>query len=682
MKTTSIRVPTTHAPTFEGESVNRPCASDSCSLFIDQRTIRVRSAGAIFFAWRICLGVCLFTFVTHRIFAQDDVTSYKKLSLQELMDLEVTSVSRRPEKLSDTASAIQVITGEDIHRSGASSIPEALRLASNLSVAQISSSEWAISARGFNSNIADKLLVMIDGRTVYTPLYAGVFWDVQDTLLEDIDRIEVISGPGGTLWGANAVNGVINITTKAARDTQGLLLLGGGGTELRGFGGLRYGGTLSPNLHYRVYTKYFDRDSSLRPEGADGNNSWHMGQSGFRLDWDASPLNLLTLQGDLYQGRIDVPGPGDTEVSGGNLLGRWTHTFTPDSDLMVQGYYDRTYRSIPNSGSGDIRTYDLDLQHHFVAGERHDIVWGLGYRLIDYETNASSVFTFNPADLQQETFSGFVQDDISLISDRLTLTLGTKVEHNDYTDWELQPNARLSWRPNATQTVWAAISRAVRTPSRIDRDFSIPANPPFVLQPGGSDFDSEKLIAYELGYRVQPTSRLSLAVATFYNDYDDIRSVEQVNPPAPIPQFIGNGLAGYSYGAEFTANYRVNDAWRLQAGYTRVFVHLDPKSGSTDTGAGLNEASDANNQFFLRSSMDLPGNVQLDIGLRHVGEIANQRVPAYQELDVRLAWQATPKLQISVIGQNLLDAHHPEFGDLTTRQEIEHGVYFKVQWGF
>ena len=624
----------------------------------------------------------LLVFASPGAFAEEGVTSYKKLSMQELMDLEVTSVSRRAEKLSETASAIQVITGGDIHRSGASSLPEALRLAPNLAVAQVSPSQWAISARGFNSAISDKLLVMIDGRTVYTPLYAGVFWDVQDTFLEDIDRIEVISGPGGTLWGANAVNGVINVSTKEARDTQGLLLLGGGGTELTGFGGVRYGGALAPNLHYRIYAKTSDRDSSLAPDGDDGDNAWHMSQSGFRIDWDASAANLLTLQGDLYGGRIDMPGDGDTEVGGGNLLGRWTHRFSPDSDLRLQWYYDRTCRDIPASISESLATHDFDLQHRFLAGERNEFVWGFGYRRTDDHVVNPPTLAFLPGDLRQETFSSFVQDEISLVPERLTLTLGTKVEHNDYTGWEFQPGTRLAWKPTAKQTVWTAVSRAVRTPSRIDRDLYAPGTPPFTILQGGPDFESEKLLAYELGYRVQPSSRLSLSVAAFYNDYDDLRSIEQVTPPATRPVVIGNGLTAYSYGAEFTADYHVTDNWRLQAGYTRLIVHLRPKPDSTDSGAGLSEANDANHQVFLRSSLDLPWRLQLDAGLRHVGEIREQGVPAYEELDVRLAWQATRQLELSIVGQNLLDASHPEFGTATSRQEIERAVYARVQWAY
>src|SRR5438445_7039604 len=334
----------------------------------------------------------------------------KRLSVEELMDIEVTSVSKRPEKLSETASAIQVITEEDIRRFGVTSIPEALRLASNLEVDQVDSRQWAISARGFNNTTANKMLVLIDRRTVYTPLYAVIFWDVQDTLLEDIDRIEVISGPGATQWGANAVNGVINISTSNAKDTHGLLVAGGGGTELHGFGGVRYGGELATNLHYRVYGKYFDRDSAVLPNGRDATNDWHMGQGGFRLDWDASGINLLTLQGDYYAGRIAQPGASDIAVDGNNMIGRWSHTFSESSDLKLQLYYDRTHRNIPGTFAEDLDTYDFDFQHRFPLGERQDIVWGLGYRLIEDNVGNTASLAFLPPHVSRQWFSGFAQD--------------------------------------------------------------------------------------------------------------------------------------------------------------------------------------------------------------------------------------------------------------------------------
>jgi iron complex outermembrane receptor protein len=608
-------------------------------------------------------------------------SALKKLSVEELMDIEVTSVSKRPERLSETASAIQVITQEDIHRSGATRLPEALRLASNLEVAQVDSRQWAISARGFNNTLANKMLVLIDGRTVYTPLFAGVFWDVQDTLLEDIDRIEVISGPGATQWGANAVNGVINVITKHSKGTQGALLEGGGGTELRGFGGMRYGGALAPNLHYRVYGKYFDRDSTVLPNGQDATDDWHMGQGGFRMDWNASEANLITVQGDYYEGRIAQPGADDIAVSGGNVIGRWSHTISEASELKLQVYFDQTHRNIPGTFAEDLNTYDVDFQHRFPLGERHDIVWGLGYRLIDDDVGNTPALAFLPSQVSRQWFSTFGQDEIALVKDRLHLTLGTKIEHNDYTGFEFQPSGRLAWRVNQQQTLWAAISRAVRTPSRIDREFFVPGSPPFAIA-GGPDFDSETLLAYELGYRVQPLPRLALTLAVFYNDYDNIRSLEQVNPPLPIPQVLANEQEGESYGAELTADYRVTDWWRLRAGYTELRIDIRPKPGSTDTTAGSNESHDPERYFSLRSSLDLPGHWELDAAFRYVSRIENQQVPAYGELDVRLGWRPRPELEFSIVGQNLLHDHHAEFGNVAMRREIERGVYGTVLWRF
>ncbi|MGH8591830.1 MAG: TonB-dependent receptor plug domain-containing protein, partial [Gammaproteobacteria bacterium] len=338
---------------------------------------------------------------------------------------------------------------------------------------------------------------------------AGVRWEVQDTLLEDIDRIEVISGSGATLWGANAVNGVINIITRDAKDTQGALLAGGGGTELNGFGGMRYGGALTPNLQYRVYGKYFDRDSSVLPDGRDASDDWHMGQGGFRIDWDASEGNVFTVQGDGYDGRISQAGADEIDVSGANVIGRWSHTFSEGSDLQLQLYYDRTHRNDPRTISEDLDTYDVDFQHRFPLGERHDIVWGLGYRLIDDDVGNSPAVAFLPPQVSRQWFSGFVQDEIALMKDRVHLTIGTKIEHNDYTGFEFQPSGRVAWRLSEQQTLWSAISRAVRTPSRIDRELFLRGPPDFRID-GGPDFDSEELLAYELGYRVQPFSRLAL----------------------------------------------------------------------------------------------------------------------------------------------------------------------------
>src|SRR5882762_5609441 len=418
---------------------------------------------------RLLLGLVLVLLAEPAFAQQPDsaAQALKRLSIEQLMNLEVTSVSKRPERLAQTASAIQVITQEDIRSSGASSLPEALRLASNLQVAQLDSRQWAISARGFNSTSANKLLVLIDGRTVYTPLFSGVLWDVQDVLLADVDRIEVISGPGATLWGANAVNGVINVITKDAKDTGGLLVTAGGGTEVRRLGSARYGGGLGAHARYRIYGKAFSRDSSLLPNGQDAADAWHMGQGGFRLDWDASASNRLGLQGDWYDGRIAQPSPGHIAVSGGNVMAKWAHPISAKSDVTAQAYYDHTHRDIPGTFGEDLDVYDVDLRHHAVLGARHDVVWGVGYRLINDHVTNTAALAFLPPHVARQWFTAFVQDEIPLRGEGLHLTLGTKIEHNDYTGFEIQPSGRVNWTFSPSHTLWAAISRAVRTPSRI-----------------------------------------------------------------------------------------------------------------------------------------------------------------------------------------------------------------------
>ncbi len=610
----------------------------------------------------------------------DSLRALKGLSVEQLMNVEVMSVSRRAEPLSNAASAIQVITQEDVRRSGASSLPEVLRLAANLQVAQVDSRQWAISARGFNSTTANKLLVLIDGRTVYTPLYSGVFWDVQDLPLSDIDRIEVISGPGATLWGANAVNGVINVITKGARETQGLLVSGGGGTELRGVGSVRYGGALGTNAHYRIYANGVAREPTALPTGQDATDAWHRGQGGFRLDWDPSNGNAVTLQGDLYDSRIAQPSAGDVAASGGNVLARWSHNVSAQAGLVAQLYYDRTHRDVPGTFGEDLNTYDVDLQHQVQLATRHFVVWGVGYRLISDRVANSAALAFLPSNVTRQWFSGFVQDELTLIPERLRAGLGTKVEHNDYTGVEIQPSGRVNLTLSPSATLWAAVSRAVRTPSRVDRELFVPGQPPYILA-GGPNFRSEEEMAYELGYRHQQRT-FALALATFYNRYHGLRSLEQVNPPAPFPVVIGNGQDGESYGAELTTDYWIKSGWRLRAGYTELRVHIWPKPGSTDTTRGATESHTPDRQFFIHSSADLPGNLRLDAGFRYVADIVNQQVPAYVELNTKLTWQPATTVGLSVVGQNLLHRRHAEFGAPAARREIDRGVYGLVEWRF
>src|SRR5256712_749230 len=605
----------------------------------------------------------------------------KKLSIEQLMNLQVTSVSKRPERLSQTASAIQVITQDDIRRSGAASLAEALRLAANLQVAQIDSRQWAISARGFNGTTANKLLVLIDGRTVYTPLFSGVFWDVQEVPLQDIDRIEVISGPGATLWGANAVNGVINVITKDAKDTQGFLLSGGGGTEQHGFGTVRYGAALGSSVRARIYGRGFDRDATALPGGQEAADDWHMGQGGFRMDWEASSARRVTLQGDLYDGRIGQPSPAtDIVVSGGNVMAKWSHTISEKSSLAAQLYYERTHRDIPGIFGEDLDTYDVDLQHSARLAARHDVVWGLGYRLINDRVVNSSLLAFLPAHVAREWFTGFVQDEIALVPNRLHVALGSKIEHNDYTGFEIQPSGRVNWRLSPSRTLWAAVSRALRTPARIDRELFVHI-PPATFLAGGPGFHSEEELAYELGYRHQQGS-LALSVATFYSRYHGLRSVEQVHPPAADTLVIANGQDGESYGAELAADYQVTGRWRLRAGYTELRVHVWAQPTSTDKSGGSAESPTPDRQFSVRSAAGLPAHLSLGGTFRYVGEIANQQVPAYGELDMRVAWQPAPMLELSVVGQNLLHDHHVEFGTPSARRQIERGVYGALAWRF
>ena len=608
-------------------------------------------------------------------------STLKKMSVDELMDIQVTSVSKRPEKLSEAASAIQVVTGDEIRRAGATRLPEALRLASNLEVAQIDSRQWAISARGFNNVFADKMLVLIDGRTVYTPLYAGVYWDVQDTMLEDLDRIEVISGPGATQWGANAVNGVINFTTKSAAETQGAFVGAGAGAELRGAGEVRYGGKLAPDLYYRVYAKYFDRGDSVRSNGRNSNDAWRTGQAGFRTDYNPVGGDVLTLQGDGYNGTLGQVGPDNIRVNGGNLLGRWSRSLAENSDLKVQVYYDRTHRRIPGSFTQNIDTYDLDFQFHQPLWRVHDLVWGVGYRFVQDDVVNTPANAFLPPRVGRESASAFVQDEIALRQDRLHLTLGTKLEHNDYTGFEVEPSGRLAWRPDVKHTVWAAISRAVRTPSRIDRDLFSPATPPYRIA-GGQKVVSEKLIAYELGYRVQLEPRFALSLATFVNEYDDLRSLEPLSPPQAFPAAASSGLRGRSSGAELTAEWQVAPAWRVRGGWTELRVRSEPQPGNADRATRDSIARDPNHQLSLRSSIDLSAKWECDAALRYVAPINNQSVPGYTEADLRLGWRPVPGWELSLLGQNLLHARHPEFNSPGTRRELQREVYGKASWRF
>ena len=634
------------------------------------------------------------------------------MDISQLMNVKV-SIIGRSEAVSETPAAVSVVTQDDIKRSGAMNIPEALRLVPGMDVAQVDSYQWAVSARGFNDTFADKLLVMQDGRSIYTPLFSGVFWDVQGTMMEDIDHIEVVRGPGATLWGANAMNGVINILSKSAADTQGFLASGGGGNQERGFGEARYGGTLASNVFYRVYGGYENHDANELPGGSDANDSWQMGRGGFRIDANPEGANAFTLQGDGYAGGIDqvfgifnpVLPPDFTttnnelmRVSGANVLGRWTHTFSDTSNLKVQTYYDYTDREIPDVFSERLHTFDVDIKHEFALGDRNQIVWGIGYRLIsDREINSESI-AFNPDEDTLNLFSAFAQDEVAIIPHCLSLTLGSKLEHNDYTDFEVEPGARLLWTPAEHQTFWGSISRAVRTPSRAEETIDLTQAhqvAPGTFLPvtilGNNDFDSESLVAYELGYRTQPCDKLSLDLTAYYNDYDDLRSEQLIaGPPHPV-YLLANDLHGRTYGFEASATWRVLDWWRLQPAYTMLKMNLyaQPAGPATDEmSIAQIEGSSPQNQFSIRSSMDLPHGVTFDTALRYVDNLPYFKIESYFELDARLAWKITKNVEISLVGQNLLHDRHAEFGPsyINTQAgqvtDIPRSIFARLTWSF
>jgi iron complex outermembrane recepter protein len=622
--------------------------------------------------------IALFSVMSANVLAAAEpaVELLKRLSLEELLDVEVRSVSRSDEIASRAPAAIYVITQDEIRRSGARTLPEALRLSPNLQVAQTGARTWAISARGFNASFANKLLVLIDGRSVYSPLFSGVFWDVQDVFLEDVERIEVISGPGATLWGANAVNGIINVVTRSSRETQGLSTFLAAGNEERVHAGVRHGGTLGVDSHYRTYVKYFDRDDSVLLDGADASDSGRMLQAGFRIDRGGEDAGLLTIQGDVYDGTAEQFQAPRLTQSGGNILARWSDQWR-DGELQLQGYYDHTHQFAPGDFGDDLDTIDLDAQYARTIGAHQRLMLGLGYRYTRNEIdNLPGGIAFLPPTLERHLFSAFVQEEISLIDDRLKVTLGSKFEHNDYTGWEIQPSVRAGWTENE-DFFWGAISRAVRTPSRIDRDLYFPAAPPFIFG-GGPEFDSETLIAYEAGWRTRKLDAASFSITAFLHDYDDIRTIS-LGPPF----LIENNAQGEIYGLELESAWEVTSRWRLRAGYTLLQEDIRVKAGRSDLNDGQGELYDPQQQFSVRSSLNISSDLELDVLFRFVDQIANEArgfevVPDYTSLDIRVGWLATPAIELSVVGQNLLADRHREFGF----RQIDRAVYAKLAYRY
>ncbi|HVS54615.1 MAG TPA: TonB-dependent receptor [Opitutaceae bacterium] len=628
------------------------------------------------------------------------------MSIEELMNEPVTSVSKKETPLGESPAAITVITPDDIRRLGIASLPEALRLVPGLDVARIGANETAVSVRGFNNEFANKLLVLIDGRSVYSPSSAGVFWNAQDVVFEDLERIEVIRGPGATLWGANAVNGVINIITKSARETQGALVVTALGTEERPTTTARYGGQLAPNLYYRVYAKYFDRPSVKTSAGGDAGDGWHSLRSGFRVDYEPSAENVFTLQGDAYQSDVgknislfSLTPPFSQTASvlehnaGDNVLGRWTHVFSETSRLTLQGYYDFLRQDV-GSSIDRAETCDFDLVHQVALGDRHDITWGAGYR----DTLAKDTSTFGASWAHEshrlQLFNVFAQDEIALVPDRLQFTVGTKFEHNELSGEEWEPGVRLRWTPTARQTVWAAASHAVRTPSFLERDsrLNLAAGPGFLVSIfGNPEIGTEKLTAYELGYRVAPAKQLSFEASAFYDVYHQL-IVNEPNPPgfeiSPVPphalisQTWRNSAQGETYGAELSVHWQATAAWRLAGSYAWLHSNLTsvPFVGSSSPGQ----------QIQIRSNLDLPHHVELNGAVTYVGAIVtplgqiNAPIPAYVRLDLGLIFHPAAAMEVGVWGVNLLDRRHPEFTSpqSTTVAEMPRGITGKITWRF
>lgn len=608
--------------------------------------------------------------------AAQSTSSLKQLSVDELLDVQVTSVSKRRESLADAPAAIYVITAEAIRRSGATTLPEALRLAPSLQVARADSVQYAISARGFNNAVGNKLLVLIDGRTVYTPLFSGVFWDQQEIMLEDVERIEVISGPGAALWGANAVNGVINVITRSALETTDTLMVARAGGNERGTA-VRLGQAFGDGA-IRVYGKYSQFDHTSRANDTPIPDSWHRGQVGFRADWSAG-IDAFTLQADAYKGDSEDRGSVGTfrlpeiAISGANLLGRWQRELD-GSQLQLQAYFDHSERDDALFYEPKADIVDVDFQYA-MPGVRHRVLWGAGYRYAwdDIDPGFATVFVPDSRSLQWGNL--FVQDEIHL-ADSVDATLGIKAERNDYTGMEYLPSARLAWKLTANDLLWGSLSRAVRAPARYDRDVRFPGFKPYFVV-GGPNFQSEVANVAELGYRAQRTS-WSYSVTAFAHLWDKLRS------GSAIPVEIENKIEGTVAGVEAWASYRPVWFWSLAGGVTYLHEDLRLKRGSTDP-VGVDNATlrnDPDYEWSLRSTFDLPRDVQLDLQLRHVDSLPQPVVPAYTELDVRVAWRAFGQLELSVVGRNLLHDSHAEYGDAPIRSEFDRNVYGQVRWEF
>ncbi len=609
----------------------------------------------------------------------DDQT-LRRLSIEELGKIDVTSASRHAEPIGEAASAVSVITEDDIRRAGITTVPDALRLATGVQVARINGQTWAITSRGFNAAAANKMVVLIDGRSVYTPLFSGVFWDQQDLTLADLDRIEVVRGPAGTLWGANAVNGVVNIITKRAGGAQGGLVQVDAGNTI-GQTAFRFGGALGSSSGYRAYGSYrYLGAQRIVATGASARDTIRSGQGGFRYDADRSSRTSLTLQGDGYRGLEGLADRDDIDVAGGNVLGRISHTTSSGDQMQFQAYYDGTYRRVPLQYAERRDTGNVDFQYRFASRSSNDLTLGAGLDVRRSSTVPTSVLFFDPETRTAPLLNVFVQDDFSLVPNRLDVIVGSKFEHNVYTGFEYQPTGRVRWRPSNGQIVWGAVSRAVRMPTRFDTDLRITANTPITIIRGDLGFRSETVIAYEAGYR-KLADAFSFDLSAFLNEYDDLRT-EEPTPPSGFPLVLANNMTARTAGLEAEASFQALPFWQIHTGYTYLWERVRLDSQSHDPTLGFNEFNDPTHQFWLQSFMTLPRNTQVDAVLRSVGSLPHPVVPRYTELTLHGAWRPDPRIELAIVGDNLLHASHQEFAIQAPPEAIRRSVLARATWRF
>ncbi|MBL7115999.1 MAG: TonB-dependent receptor [Kiritimatiellae bacterium] len=681
------------------------------------RCVGLRRVCMVLSLWA-CVVIPTIAIAQSKAANDSDVNHLMQLSLSQLTEIPVTSVSKKPENIEGTPSAAFVVTAEDIRRSGATALPDVLRMVPGVEVVQVDDNDWYVAIRGFNGETGNKLLVLVDGRTIYSPVFSGVFWYMHDFVLEDIERVEVVRGPGGAVWGANAVNGIINIITKHAKDQQGGMTSVTTGTFDRFSATARYGGKVGEDGYAAAWVKVWEREQWDEDRNADlvVPHDWQSVMTGFRYDWDPATPDAFSLHGswhevqasdNFYTHEFQPPYNQMIEYDRVDtlfhLFGKYSHRFSEESEFSLQAYYDRTHNDY---GNGDLlyETYDLESQVRFGLGESHDIICGVGYRLVmdDLDPDDEYGITFfQPQKAERDVESLFVEDEITVVPERLSVKLGARLEHNEYTGWEVQPNARFHFRPWDRQVVWGAVSRAVHTPARLASDATgvsvaapsrLPAqfaglNVPVIHWIDEADMDSEEVVSYELGYRCTPTDRFWFDTALFYSDYDKLRTFAAQSPGFQITPLglethaaMNNGKEGHSYGGEVSSTLRVTRNWALIAAYSHLKLDLDLKEGAIDI-AGITtvEGYSPENQFSLRSQWDVTPTLECDVWLRYVDELAAIDVDAYTTVDVRLAWQARDNLSLELVGRNLAEEWHEEY---FIGYEVERSLHAKATWMF